>query len=66
MNQEHPDYVTITHGMRGFFAVYMMWNEDLGGFYEHYETGIGSYKTSSDAVPEAMQWAQAERVKFKR
>ena len=36
------DFVTITHGMRGYFAVHMSRNPDHGGFYEPWSSGFGS------------------------
>ena len=45
----HQPFVTITHGMSGFFAVLMQWNED--GFYEPWNTGFGRYRSYGDAVP---------------
>lgn len=60
-----PDpFVTITHGMRGYFAVLLVWNEDHGGFYEPWNSGFGSYETAKEAVPEAEMWAEAEGLQF--
>ena len=61
---EHPSFVTITNGMRGFFAVLVWWNPE--GFYEPWSTGIGSYATGDDAVAEAENWAKDEGVEFRR
>ena len=36
---EHPDYVTMTGGLRGTFAVLMTWNAE-GGYYEPRQTGF--------------------------
>ena len=64
-----PRYVTVTHGMSGFFAVLVWWNAELGdgpddGFWEPWNTGIGRYKTSHEAAVEAEQWAEAEELPF--
>ncbi len=61
-------YITTTSGLRGFFAVMMHWNNDDGGvsgFWEPYQTGIGSYKTSAEAAVEGRDWAMAEELEFR-
>ena len=55
-------YVTITHGMRGYFAVLVSWNPE--GFWEPEQSGIGSYEWPEQAEPEAKDWANAEEIKF--
>jgi hypothetical protein len=60
----HKPYVTITRGMRGYFAVLLSWNHEYGGFYEPFNTGVGSYKTAAQAEPEAKDWAIAEEVEY--
>ena len=64
--KENPEnneaYVTVTEGMRGWFAVLLVWNED--GFYEPWNSGFGSYKTKEEAYPEAKDWAEAEDITF--
>jgi hypothetical protein len=55
-------YITITKGMRGWFAVMIWWNPE--GFEEPYQTGIGSYKWPEQAEPEARDWADAEGIEF--
>ncbi|MCW2077937.1 UNVERIFIED_ORG: hypothetical protein M2193_000112 [Bradyrhizobium japonicum] len=57
-----PLYVTITSGMRGFFAVLI---DGSDGFPEPVQTGIGSYKTPELAKPEAIAWAKAEGLEFR-
>lgn len=54
--EDHTLYVTITRGMRGWFAVMMWWNDiepDLRGFWEPWQSGIGSYETPEGANKEA-------------
>jgi len=58
-----PLYVTTTSGMRGFFAVLV---DDSDGFPEPVQSGIGSYKTAEEAAGEAIDWARAEGLEFKR
>lgn len=57
-----PYYITITSGMRGWFAVMI---DDNDGFPEPVQTGIGSYKTSEGAMREAREWAEAEGLEAK-
>lgn len=64
-SQSKEPFVTVALGMRGYFAVLMVWNEDLGGFWEPENSGYGSYKTREAAFPEAREWAEAEEVEFK-
>jgi hypothetical protein len=56
-------YITVSSGMRGFYAVLMCWDK-VDQFYEPYNTGIGSYKTKREAVIEAKEWADAEGVEY--
>jgi hypothetical protein len=55
-------YVTTTSGMRGCFAVLI---DDSDGFPEPVQTGIGSYKTDTEAAREAKDWALAEGLEFR-
>ena len=59
----HKPYITTTKGMRGWFAVLVHWDSE--GFWEPWQTGIGSYKTQSEAEKEAREWATAEELEFK-
>ena len=61
--QLNPDFVTIQHGMRGYFAVLMSWSDECGGFFEPYDTGVGSYATYEAAIPEAREWARSEGIR---
>lgn len=49
------DYVTVTYGMRGFFAVLVD-----GTTHEPIQTGVGSYKTREEADIEARSWAESD------
>lgn len=63
-----PDYITVTRGISGFFAVQMTWNDksiQLGGFWEPWTTGFGRYHERSAAVEEAKVWAEAEGLEYK-
>lgn len=64
--EDHTPFTTVTYGMRGYFAVLMWWNDkDIPGegFWEPWQSGIGSYKTAAHAWVEARQWAQAEGMR---
>lgn len=50
-------YVTITSGLRGYFAVLIVDDEP-------WITGVGSFKTAAEAVPEAQSWAKNEDVPY--
>lgn len=63
---ENPAYITITHGMSGYFAVKVWWNPDHGGFYEPWDTGDGRYANAADAEPEAMEWAHTEGLEYRK
>ena len=60
---EPKKYVTVTHGMRGYFAV-LIWTNPDGNFQEPWSTGLASYKTAEEAYPEAQSWAKDEGVPF--
>lgn len=61
------DYITVTEGMSGFFAVHIWLNEeeDFGPFWEPYQTGFGRYATREEAVVEAKDWADASGIEYK-
>ena len=62
---EHPDYIAITQGMRGWFCVRLTWTDDghpMGGFYEPLTSSDVSYATREEAIPEAQFWAADEGV----
>jgi hypothetical protein len=68
MSEERKAFITTTHGMRGWFAVHMWWNnKDIEGhgFWEPWQSGIGSYKTEAEAAKEGRIWAEAEGLEFK-
>lgn len=60
--KDHPGYVTVTYGLRGYFAVLMAWNPDHGGFYEPWNSADFSHRTRAAAVVDAREWALAEGV----
>lgn len=69
LKEHYPDYeppitayATVTHGIRGFFAVIIIVNEE--GLHEPFNTGFGSYATAKEAVEEAKGMAEAEGIPF--
>lgn len=63
--EDHKPFVTVASGMRGFFAVLMFWDDAHGGFWDAWQTGIGSYKNPEGAAREGRDWATAEELEFK-
>ncbi len=55
-------YITITQGIRGYFAVHMWWNPER--FWEPWQSGFGSYRTPEAAMIEAEIWAKAEGLRL--
>ena len=59
-------YITLSEGLRGFYAVMMWWNPDDGGFWEPWISGVGSFDTEDGAIEEGKAWAEAEDIEFVR
>ena len=61
------NFITVTQGMSGWFAVHMWYNEeDLDfGFWEPYDTGMGRYATREEAVVEAKEWADQTGMEYR-
>jgi hypothetical protein len=59
----NPDklYVTVTSGMRGFFAVLI---DETDGYPEPVQSGPGSYESPEGAAVEAREWARAEGLRY--
>lgn len=57
-------FITVTRGLRGWFAVQMYWEREYGGFWDVWQSGIGSYETPEGAAQEGRQWAEAEGIEF--
>ena len=61
-------FISVTHGMSGYFAVKYWWNDEhpeLGGFWEPWDTGLGRYPTKLGAREEAVAWAADEGLEYK-
>ena len=61
------NFITVTQGMSGWFAVHMWLNEeDLEmPFWEPYDTGMGRYATREEAVVEAKEWADQTGMEYR-
>lgn len=55
-------YVTVTYGIRGFFAVTVVVDDD--GLHEPFNDGFGSYETVAEAEVEAKQMAENEGIPY--
>ena len=67
MKQEQllRSWVTITHGMRGYFAIMVgKYTDGYNEYHDVIQTGIGSYPTREGAILEGKEWAEAEGVQF--
>jgi hypothetical protein len=62
--EEHPDYVTVMHGFRGYFAVIMCWSDKLNGYLPT-DGGIARHADPKAAAAEAKDWASVEGLKFR-
>jgi hypothetical protein len=59
------NYITVTQGGSGWFAVEMWYNNEDYGFWEPWQTGIGRYATREEAVAEAQQWAKEMELAYR-
>ena len=61
------EFITVTEGMSGFFAVHMWLNEEDFEipFWEPYDTGMGRYATRESAELEAHQWAEETGMEYR-
>lgn len=59
-NRSKPPYVTVTKGMRGYFAVLVDDNDQ-----EPIMSGVGSYADEAGAIDEAQTWARAEELEYR-
>lgn len=62
--ESKANYITVTQGMFGYFAVMLWWNPDMGGFWEPWSTGFGRYADKAQAISEAKDWAAAEELEY--
>lgn len=56
----HEPYISVTKGMRGWFAVQYWWNPE--GFTEPWTSSPISFSTKAEAEADAITWAEAEEL----
>jgi len=61
MKDKHPPFVTIYLSTGGWKAVLMVWEKDMRT-YLHYQTGMLSYNSPSQAMRYALQWGHDEEL----
>ena len=59
--EDHPPYITVTSGLRGWNAVLVTWDEGLNE-YEPFVTSPESHQTRDLAIQEAQEWGKAEEI----
>lgn len=64
MSIDTKPYVTISKGGSGFYAVILEWVPDAEGYWDIYTTGDGRYASEIEAIPEALEIADAEGIRF--
>ena len=57
-------YITVSKGMTGYSAVYLIWNEK-DEIYEPIQLGANSYAQERDAINEAKDWALETSTDFR-
>jgi len=65
VDKQHPDYVTVTKSMRGWFALIMTWDKNL----EAYVPGPSdstTYKAEEPARTWAKRWAAGKALEYKQ
>lgn len=65
LSPEHKKYITTGKGLRGFYAVMLHWSTKFDGFWEPLATGPNRYATRTEAMVEAKQWAEDEKLEFR-
>lgn len=61
MKRQEP-YITVAHGISGYFAVLMRQAPD--GLWEPMEAGFGRYTEKEGAIKEAKHWADCDKLKL--
>lgn len=62
-NRMEKYYITVTSGMRGYFAV--MIGVDKSGFSEPIQTSPVTCRSHEEAVFDAKSWARSEELEYK-
>jgi hypothetical protein len=60
-------YITVTEGRKGFFAVRIRLRETdvFYPFWEPCDTGIGRYAIREEAIVEAREWAKNMEMEYR-
>lgn len=58
-------YITVYESIGGWKAVQVWWNPEMGGFWEPWLPGVGTYETRTEAVVEGKMWAESEELEFR-
>jgi hypothetical protein len=64
----NKNFITVTEGMNGFFALEMWFNEeDLEGlsFWEPYQRSFRTHPTREEAEAEGRQWAEDMEIEYR-
>lgn len=61
---EHPDFITVAHGIRGYFPVWMTYN--LEGYYEPWDSHPYSSSDREQAGHMAVLWAVEMGLNYRR
>jgi hypothetical protein len=65
----HKPFITIYECMIGWKAQILYWNDEIpeiGGFWEPWQTSYFAYPTPEEAEQNALDWAKAEDLEYKR
>ena len=60
---EKRDYITISRGMSGYYAIHIWWNPE--GFCEPWNAGGTSYNNPKLAINEGRDWADSLGLEFR-
>ncbi len=69
----NKNFITVTEGMNGFFAVEMWFNdednfpdeEENWGYWEPYQRGFHTHPTREKAEVEARRWAEDMEMEYR-
>lgn len=65
MRAGNPQYITVTRGLSGYFAVHIHTNTLDGiAYQEPWNSGIGRYAKYAEAEREGREWAEGEGLEF--
>ena len=63
--EDKTPYISVYHPICGHKAIMYAWYDDEdGGIWDVAQTGMCGYKTQKEAIREALEWAQAEGIRY--